>query len=162
VLDAERQNPVCLSFSRTRLEDDVEDNFGTGTTDNERADYAQLLMPICDSGYSCTGCCITTMNHFTDMSLSKHFVSKTNPPTPNLFQYHQVSSVSSSLIKTSVCDVSSRTELLEVALPLQTLYKSCLFQQSLTINLTRRSSRRKSDPVFRADFHDRMADFRRL
>jgi hypothetical protein len=45
---------------------------------------------------------------------------------------------------------------------LSRLYKSRLFQQSLTINLTRRSSRRKSDPVFKADFHDRMADFRCL
>jgi hypothetical protein len=160
---AEQENPACLSFSRARLEeDDIEDVLGTETPFDEKTHCPQLLKPICDSEYSCTGCCITLLEHSTDMSYSKHFVPRTYLPTPNSFQIHQVSSVSSSLIKTSVWDVSPRTSLLEVALPLQTLYKSRLFQQSLTINLTRRSSRRKSDPVFKADFHDRMADFRCL
>jgi hypothetical protein len=157
VWDAEHQNPACLYLSKTMPEgDDINDGLGTGTPEYERADYAQLLIPVCDSGYSCTGCCITSMDHSTDISYSKHFIS-TN--------VRALSHSSSSLrFIFSHQDISLQCFISNSftgrCTPSPDLYKSSLFQQSLAINLTRRSSRRKSDPIFKADFHDRMADFR--
>jgi hypothetical protein len=80
-------------------------------------------------------------------------------PTYELFHTHQVPCLILFHRDISLsCLISNRTT--GRCTPSPDLYKSSLFQQSLAINLTRRSSRRKSDPIFKADFHDRMADFR--